>query len=416
MSNRTCYLHLGTGKTGSSAIQYALTRAESMLTANGYLYPDLAKNFSKVLAGIPTTGNGKPVNAALHDCDPEAAIAAIEPYIADPRHLILSCEGFANAPGEAWSEFAARLRSLGYTAKGLVFFRPQTEFLVSSYLQQVKAARLDISLSQYINAMSAKRQGGRNWLARAQKLESALGSGALTVKWYPAVRRHGPEALLRTMFEWLGTSFEYQDIPSVKGGTIINPTPGQEALLVLQDLNAGGLGGRSKIADEFLRRAQAQRLLGKKVMLTHDERKQIHAATVADNELLLRRYCPELSPDAELALPEVEAEPGQPDEEIVRKLRIIADDILARGKRNPVRWWTTRMLRSVGIGTEQPNSVVPSVRRPRWLRKGSALKLALDRVFRLPRRGSAEGQPRSARRDLRKARRRARVERGTSDE
>jgi hypothetical protein len=48
MSARTYYVHPGTGKTGPSAIQYALTGARGMLKANDYVYPDASENFHSV--------------------------------------------------------------------------------------------------------------------------------------------------------------------------------------------------------------------------------------------------------------------------------------------------------------------------------------------------------------------------------
>src|SRR5690606_19528518 len=137
MTGRICYLHVGTGKTGSSAIQYALTRAHDALRIQGYLYPHAARNFQAVLAGKTTAGNAIRITELLRNEDPDAEARIVAAYRNRPHHVIWSCEGLANRRGDVLKEFGAALRSLGYTTRCLVFFRPQADMIVSSYLQQV---------------------------------------------------------------------------------------------------------------------------------------------------------------------------------------------------------------------------------------------------------------------------------------
>jgi hypothetical protein len=332
MNDRVCYLHVGTGKTGSSTIQFAFARAHDVLKAHGYLYPNAAKNFRHVLSGIPTAGNARHILMALRDGSIEDAIRQIEPYAGDDRHLVLSSEGFANRSAAVWTEFASGLRSLGYRPKCLVFFRPHSELAVSSYLQLIKSERTTVSLSEYVSPSFR-----RSWLATAEKLEQAVGESNLTVKWYPAIKRQGPDAIVRAAFDWLGAASLYELVKLSQAETIINPTPGQEALEILRIVNARGLGGRKAFADEFLRIAQARGLLGAKVTLDYSELHRIHAATAKDNELLLRRYCPDLSPEREIAPPIIDNSPQPPDEEVLRELRLIARDLLRRKTLNPIR-------------------------------------------------------------------------------
>ena len=339
MSERICYLHVGMGKTGSSAIQFALTHAGELLKQHGYLYPDAAHNFREVLAGTPTAGNARLIYVALRDGTVNDAVRQVEPYAADPRHLVLSSEGFATRPAKVLTDFTSGLRSLGYRPKCLVFFRPHFEQAVSSYLQFVKSERTSISLSEYIEqkfaALTAAPRG--SWLATARKLEQAVGTSNLTVKWYPAVRRTGPDGVVRVAFDWLGVGALYDLLRLSPGDIIINPTPGREALEILRTANANGFGGRKTFADEFLRRAQAHGVLGTKVTLSSSELQRVHAATAADEESLLRHYCPDLAPEHELALPAVEKSPPPLDTEVLRKARAIARDVLSGATSNPIR-------------------------------------------------------------------------------
>jgi hypothetical protein len=292
----TCYLHIGTGKTGSSAIQYALTKAHSELMDLGYSYPDCSRNFRQVLAGIPTAGNGRTIGVHLRRGDLRAAIDAIRDTTGN---LILSNEALANRDVDTLRKFSDELRSLGYKVSGLVLFRPQVDVLVSSYLQGTKAARVEGTLSEHVERQFTPRTLEKRWnyFKRAEHFATVF--DALTVRWYPALKRQGPSGVVEAAFGWLGVPFKRAWLPD---GETINPSPGREALAVLQTLNAEGRGGKL-VADAFLKKAQAIGLLGHPVTLDRDTAERIHKATLQSNRALLSKHCPELSADNELILP-----------------------------------------------------------------------------------------------------------------
>jgi hypothetical protein len=320
MTGRICYLHVGTGKTGSSAIQYALTAERHTLLERGYFYPNATGNFHAVLAGKPTTGNAGGIYSALKRRHAASAFERIRSLSRHEEHLVLSCEGFSNCSAASLNGLAAQIRELGYRTKCLVFFRPQADVIVSSYLQQVKANRLEprITLDDYARQQLARPSRRWNWLARAEKLEAAFGD--LTVKWYPSVVQNGPEAVPNAAFAWLGVE---------RGGAgsapIINPTPGREALVVLREANARGFGGK-RFADALLTRAHRLGKLGSRVSLEPSLREEIEEATRESNAALLERYCPDLSVSDALNLrkpPQVSDLPL--DNELVERLTEIAE-------------------------------------------------------------------------------------------
>lgn len=326
MTERICYLHVGTGKTGSSAIQYALTKAHNELLSCGYLYPDLSKHFQKVLDLRPTAGNASKVNRALRGERVQAALELIRPFADSPEHLVLSCEGLARIRSSALEAFGAGLQSMGYATRCLVFFRPQVEYILSSYLQLVKANKVHHGVVDHVRSrLSPERHGSIDWYDKACTLQRAFGEGNISVRWYPAVRRLGPEAIVKAVFAWLG-------LPSLGSGLLadsitINPTPGREALMVLQAANSSGLGGK-RFADGFLLEAHRAEVLGTKVTLERSLVEMIDRATRKHNLALLERYCPDLSPDEELELPEATEEPV--NAAIVRELTKIACGILVQ--------------------------------------------------------------------------------------
>jgi hypothetical protein len=111
------------------------------------------------------------------------AIDRIRPYADKPFHLILSSEGFANLPVESQTKFGERLRDLGYTTRCLVFFRPQYELVVSSYLQHIKSDKVEHSqtLREYALSRHSNARNPFNWLERVKRLERAYRD--VSVKW-----------------------------------------------------------------------------------------------------------------------------------------------------------------------------------------------------------------------------------------
>ena len=331
MGRRICFLHVGTGKTGSSAIQYALTRAHETLLEEGYLYPDASENFERVLAGQPTGGNAGTIAKTLRAAGPDGALDLVRPYAEKPHHLVLSCEGFSNYAPALLAEFGSGLQALGYDTKCLVFFRPQAEMIVSSYLQQVKSNKLDlgVDLKNYVAQQLTPEniQKKWNWYARARKLEKAFGHQSVTVKWYQSTARLGPTGGVKATFSWLG--LPSLDDSSVSDVPVVNPTPGREALVILQSANSHGLGGK-KFADEFLSQAFRAGLLSSKVSLTGELLHQIDAATRQGNADLLERYCPDLAVSDELRPPAASGREEPIDRTKLRELTIIAEPLLVR--------------------------------------------------------------------------------------
>jgi hypothetical protein len=334
MSARKCFLHVGTGKTGSSAIQYAFTKHQSALLKAGFSYPDAARNFDNVLAGKPTAGNALRINKLLHEENVAGALKLVEPYAKRPEHLVLSCEALWHYPPQVFDPFIEGVRSLGYTPEGLVFFRPQVEQIVSSYLQQVKAdkARARVDLDKYVLQLGAVGSGRQmNWFVRAQELETAFGPSHLRVEWYPAVRRGGPTAVQAAAFDWLGAGSLYAPSES-NFQQIVNPTPGREALLLLQRANAAGVGSK-EFADEFLQKAHVAGIVGTKVTLGESASRHIMKATLDSNTRLLRQYCPNLDATQELASHRIGDVDVPLDQTILAKLRQIASEVLASKRR-----------------------------------------------------------------------------------
>jgi hypothetical protein len=245
------------------------------------------------------------------------ALRILQPFAQHHQpHLILSNESLYATSADVLTEFCAGVRALGFQIKCLVFFRPQADLIVSSYLQGIKENRgTQGELTEY--AADLKDNPRLNWLACAEKLETAFGAGNVTVYWFPAVR----DRVVEQGFRWLGLSPLNEEIP------LINPTPGRESMSILQLVNKHGFGGRA-FADEFLIKAERQGLLGSKVGLDPRLAAQIWEATLASNQELLRRYCSGI--ELKEFVSASDAAETRPNPDILRRLAALASELLLR--------------------------------------------------------------------------------------
>jgi hypothetical protein len=327
MSAPLVYVHAGVGKTGTSAIQYAFTRMAPVMAEQGRVYPDLAGNFDVVLSGKPTSGNAAMAVHALKERRPQEALELVRPACNGSDSVVLSCEGFSNQREPELGAFVRGLQAFGYEARCLVFFRPQAETMVSSYLQKVKTDKMGSkALESFVEEQLANRLRRWDWHARARKLESSFGAGNVAVRWYPSLSRQGQSAIARAAFDWLGVRLP-QDA-SYLYSAVINPTPSREALRILEAVNASGLGGK-RFADRLLRVAAERGLAGSKVRLDAALAERVRLATHDSNLRLLQEYCPALSPTSELDAPAAQAQ-GELDARTLAGLAEVASAILSR--------------------------------------------------------------------------------------
>jgi hypothetical protein len=309
------FLHVGTGKTGSSALQNAFALAQDILAQGGIAYPVSATARDK--QPLVSSGNAVAVRRALREDGAAGAIAAAKGLLDPKLDTLLSNEGLYATSQADLTSLRDALEEAGWRTKVLVFFRPQADMLASAYLQRLKANKHLRDIDENEFALALYKSEPFDWLACAEKLESVFGIENLAVRWYPAVLRHGGP--VNAAFEWLGISSPRIQEP------LINPSPGREAAKVLREANAAGSGGR-RFADEFLKKAQDQGLLGSKVALAPDVHRLIEDETRKANTELLRRYCPDLSPEKELA-GQPTSEPAPLSQKIITDLRRIAGEV-----------------------------------------------------------------------------------------
>lgn len=129
---RTCYLHIGTHKTGTTSIQVALSKHRDQLAVRDFLYPR---------SGIPEPhfGHhdiaGEIYNGPSNLADCENINALLDEIRSTDRDVILSAEGFGFAihHRERFAAFLQRLRQFTPRIVFVVYFRDQVSYTRSLY-------------------------------------------------------------------------------------------------------------------------------------------------------------------------------------------------------------------------------------------------------------------------------------------
>jgi hypothetical protein len=231
VNGKLCYVHVGTPKTGTTAIQTVASGSAPALAAGGVLYPR---------SGIYIAGHHNLVFELMGD-DRFAAGAGTwsdlrdEVRGSDAARLCLSSEAFAflherRADLERMREM---IRGLGYTPVIVLYVRPQAEYLESLFAELAKH-RQTVAFEDYVGeicrtgAFRADMYGAVETFTFAYERIAAgfagvFGSDRVLVRRYPA--QHG--AVVDDFFRLLvpGATF---DRPALAAG--VEPVNVRETL------------------------------------------------------------------------------------------------------------------------------------------------------------------------------------------
>jgi len=168
---RNIYVHLGTHKTGTTALQQYLNHNRQVLKSAGWLYPETG--ISKGLKGhhdIAWWLSGK------REFDPRSLGEEI--VASGCRNVVLSSEEFGV------SKNLAQLKTLFEDASvhAVVYFRRQDDYVLSAYNQNVKQARYWKDFSVFVQMMD--RQGRLDYYQLCENWASIFGRENLHVALY----------------------------------------------------------------------------------------------------------------------------------------------------------------------------------------------------------------------------------------
>jgi len=138
--------HIGSPKTGSSALQVFLAKNRQYLLKKDVDYLPIGE-ISLGAAGKVSSGNGAFLSRCILPAEASARIPDGERHIqeffkavqeSNANIGIVSSELFFGADNQAYSALNARLREMAITARCFYFIRSQVQSLASAYMQLVK--------------------------------------------------------------------------------------------------------------------------------------------------------------------------------------------------------------------------------------------------------------------------------------
>lgn len=157
----TIYIHAGTPKTGTSAIQFFCSKNRRLLKDKGVCFPNLGFEFP----GIGVNRNGHFMNHRLTDEskkrlheEEEAMVAKglekLEKLLETYPTVVLSDEQFWNNKEmntEKWTFYKEKFAEMGADLKVIVYLRRQDLLIQSYWAQQVKET-MTTSFKKYIDS------------------------------------------------------------------------------------------------------------------------------------------------------------------------------------------------------------------------------------------------------------------------
>ncbi len=162
----TLYLHIGTPKTGTSAIQYFMANNRKLLKSAGYSYPDLGMSFP----GIGEDRNAHFLIYKIYDKEKNNLVEKEDELVTKGLdkiseiaktvpNIVISDEGIwhgAQKKEKFWENLKRQLNERGIDLKIVVYLRRQDLFINSFWAQQVKETST-ISFDKFISGGSYKK-------------------------------------------------------------------------------------------------------------------------------------------------------------------------------------------------------------------------------------------------------------------
>lgn len=228
---KIAYLHIGAGKTGTSAIQSGLARNRAVLKRNGVFYPH-AYGEQHARLGKISSGNAAILGKYVKAGGPEGGEVYRESAFrwlgnvtsaSSENHLLLSSELLQTASKESFGELKAALESAGYECKAIYFVRHLAGFYLSVYNQAIKSKGETRTFNEYLQSLPTSY-----FRDTLDCISDVFGKENIICALYDNYKTD----LLQFFSQLLGISDEL-----IKPGQV-NPSLGFESLQFLKYLNA----------------------------------------------------------------------------------------------------------------------------------------------------------------------------------
>ncbi len=200
------YLHIGTPKTGTTAIQYFLWSNRSALKKQGFCFPKFKKQFE----GVPEKRNAhflvngvykKKRNYEDEKRDREDGMRELLGYLDKNEHVILSDEAIwhsCNQVENFWQNFVKQITQKGHQLKVIVYLRRQDEFIQSYWKYRV----LSVETKSFPDYVKSKKYDffPLNYYTHLSHIAESAGQENILVRVYEKGQYKGPRQTIISDF------------------------------------------------------------------------------------------------------------------------------------------------------------------------------------------------------------------------
>lgn len=304
---KTLYIHVGTPKTGTSAIQSFLLDNQEVLEQKGYCYrlmpfayqgkASRRRNAHFALEKVTNEVGEVDRDATLKMV--ENGYQAVAQWLAENENVVLTDESYWRyLRGENW-KILERLIEIAKKnqaqVKIIVYLRRQDEFVVSLWKQNVREGRVMESCSSYLDNKSNRKV--LNYAKRLQEFESYVGKENLIVRKYERGSFLGKTGTIFSDFlDALGLEWTDEFVIQKE---VVNESIGDnyvEILRVLNQLVTEG-GGFDRYASDFFGQnavmcSRTGQQENRYSMFSQEEQKAVWKKYEKSNESVKKAYFP----------------------------------------------------------------------------------------------------------------------------
>lgn len=147
LPTRTCFLHGGGRKTGTTALQSFLFQYRDDLLAKGYLVPRAGQSRSgahhRLVSSLAEPHASALFEAALNELREEVANSSCD-------HMIITSERLEGLFGGHTTKIVESLSDLGFATKVVHYVRNTPQLFNSRYVQRVRTYKSDNQFDEYV--------------------------------------------------------------------------------------------------------------------------------------------------------------------------------------------------------------------------------------------------------------------------
>lgn len=201
MQSNILYFHLGTPKTGTTALQEFLVSSSESLQKWGLFYPDFGNEIFPHVNGYFFLNYPSKQTMDAHSSEQwEGLWRKIDQYL-KKGHVIISNEGFWDRPSTAIYNYAVQR---GYRVKFIIYLRRQDLYLESHYNESVKTHYETELFPEWIEKHAYQSDtSNAHYLQQLLELEELVGKENILVRVFEKEQMYGGK--MNTILDFMHT-------------------------------------------------------------------------------------------------------------------------------------------------------------------------------------------------------------------